>query len=153
MKKISLLTLLLASAALIITGCSKDKNNNPVSGKNIKYTITVTGATDIDYVSFIFSGGTTNPNDKTIWKIDGVAQENEAAVSLTEDDFGAGKTIVVESTKGLYMAHARAQCLQPSNDSRTYKISYKAEVNGKVVRDDANVSVGYNSDYTHMFDY
>lgn len=149
MKKV----LLLISVVFVFAGCSKDKNNNPTSGKNIKYTITVTGATDIDYVSIIFTGGTTNPNDKTIWKIDGVAQENESAVSLTEDDFGTGKTIVVESTKGLYLAHAKLQCLQPSNDARTYTISYKAEINGKVVRDDANVSVGYNSDYTHMFDY
>jgi len=149
-------TLLMAGLLSVIVAGLGSCDKDPITGqskKNMKFTITVTGATNTDYISFVFSGGAPDPTDKTLWKIDGQVQNNQAAVSLDKDDFGAGKTIVVESTKPLVAASVPVQCLQPANDTRTYKVSFKAEIGGDVKQNDQNVSVGYNKDYTHQYSY
>ncbi|MBK0382839.1 hypothetical protein I5M32_07685 [Pedobacter sp. SD-b] len=144
---------ILALGAITFSSCSKN-NDAPSNGdgKNVKFTFTVTGVNpaEIDNVSFIAVGGNST-NDKTIWKVNGVTKNNEQDISLGEDDFtGSTKTYVVESIKPLTSAQISLQCI---NFDAPYKISYKAEVNGKVENDDENITVDVNKDYTHQYSY
>lgn len=150
MKKVFLSTVLSLLFFALLTGCKKDKTST--SGKSVRYTITITGATSADYVSVVFSGGTL-AGEQTIWKVDGQTKNNEMTIALNEDDFGTGKTFVVETVKPVLAAAATLQCLQPANNGRTYKLSFKAEVNGQIKTNDQNITVGYNSDYTHQYSY
>lgn len=153
MKKITTMLSAAALSTLLLTSCSK--SDNPVvpgvTTKTVKLTFTVTGnLTNGDYISFVASGGTGN-NDKTIWKVNGVTQNNEEVVGFDANDFdGSTKTYVVESVSPLLACSVGIQCL---NFDAPYTISYKAEVNGKVVNNDQNISVTENDDYTHDYSY
>ncbi|MEH3115085.1 hypothetical protein [Pedobacter terrae] len=151
MKKISTL-LSLAIVFSLLFSCKKDSDATPSkSGKTAKFTITANGvnATD-DYVSFVIVGGDTK-GTKTIWKVNGVTRNNEAAISLGKDDFtGSTKTYVIETVLPVDVISASAQCI---NFNASYQISYKAEIDGKVVTNDDGVIVDVNKDYTHQFDY
>ncbi|MNT59669.1 hypothetical protein D3C72_1972010 [compost metagenome] len=90
----------------------------------------------------------------TIWKINGVAQNNETGVSLGKNDFmGTTKTYVIESTRPLRLVTSGIQCINPGANNPSFTVSYKAEVDGTVVRDDQNVVVESGSDYTHNFTF
>lgn len=95
---------LLAIAALS-SSCSKDNNNSPLPGvstKTGKFTISVKdiNMSESDNVSIIFSGSDGTLNG-TCWKINGVVQENEPAITISEDDLLSGGNIVVETAKPL----------------------------------------------------
>lgn len=151
MKKISKL-LSLALVLSLLFSCKKDSETTPAkSGKTAKFTITANGvnASD-DYVSFVIVGGDTK-GTKTIWKVNGVTRNNEAAISLGKDDFtGSTKTYVIETVLPVDIITASVQCI---NFNASYQISYKAEIDGKVVTNDEGVTVDVNKDYTHKFDY
>lgn len=148
-----LLSLAFILSATLLFSCKKDSDSpeNPSgSGKNVKFTITVNGITGEDYASFVLVGADYK-NSKTVWKVNGVTKNNETAVSLGKDDFtGTTKTYVIESVIPLDVVTTSIQCI---NFGGAYTMSYKAEVNGKVVTDDQNVTVDVNKDYTHKYDY
>ncbi|MCZ4243514.1 hypothetical protein [Pedobacter punctiformis] len=153
MKRFSkLLSLSLILFVTLLFSCKKDSNDSPgTTGKNVKFTITVNGVSGADdYASFVIVGADLK-NTKTLWKVNGVTKNNETSVSLGEDDFtGSTKTYVVESVTPLDVVGTSIQCL---NFNGPYTISYKAEVNGKVITNDQNVTVDVNKDYTHRYDY
>jgi len=147
---LSFLTLL--ASVLFFTSCGKDKDTAPdINGvKSAKFTITVNGAAAEDYVSFVFASTTVN-GSSTIWKVNGQVRENEQAVSLDQGDFGTGsKTIVIEATQAVPAISVGIQCL---NFNANYTVTYKAEINGKVVNDEQNVTVTAAADFTHDYDY
>lgn len=140
-------------AATMFASCG-DKDNTPTpgnpTGKNAKITVTVSGVEANDYASFVIVGG-DYAHTKTVWKVNGVVQNNETAISLGHDNFtGSTKTYVIESTTPLQVVTVGIQCI---NFDAPYTISYKAEINGKVETNDANISVEENKDYTHDFSY
>lgn len=150
--KFLLCTVLMAS----ILSCSSDDNKPDNSdGKNIKLTITINGLTAEDYVSFVAVGSAFSSSgglDTTLWKVNGTTLTNEEVVSLGKNEFiGSTKTYVIESVKPLQLASVGMQFLTFA--PRTYSISYKAEINGKVVKEDSNVVVTAENDYTHDYSY
>lgn len=151
-----LLVLLPVLILSLVFSCSNDDDDyddGDQNKKNMKFTVTVDGVEEQDYVSFIFVGADQN-NSNTVWKINGVTQNNETAISLGENDFlGGTKTYVIESTTPLRLATTSMQCLNPGADNPSFKVSFKAEVNGKVVTNDENFTVTSTSDYTHKYDY
>ncbi|MGN8059622.1 hypothetical protein ACTJKN_25310 [Pedobacter sp. 22163] len=145
----------LLSLALVLTllfSCKKDSEGTPAtSGKTAKFTITANGVNSSDdYVSFVIVGGDTK-GTKTIWKVNGVTRNNEAAISLGKDDFtGSTKTYVIETVLPVDVITTSVQCI---NFNASYQISYKAEIDGKVITNDDGVTIDVNKDYTHQFDY
>ncbi|QDW26855.1 hypothetical protein FFJ24_019310 [Pedobacter sp. KBS0701] len=151
MKKNSKLLSIVLVLALLFS-CKKDSETTPAAnGKTAKFTITANGVNSSDdYVSFVIVGGDTK-GTKTIWKVNGVTRNNEAAISLGKDDFtGSTKTYVIETVLPVDVITAGVQCI---NFNASYQISYKAEINGKVITNDDGVTVDVNKDYTHQFDY
>jgi hypothetical protein len=151
------ITLLLSlTAVCFVLSCSKN-STSPVpslpKGKTAKFTISVNGATNDDYISFVFSGASNDVSGSTtIWKVNGVTQENEQAISFAKNDFtGSTKTYVIESTTPLAAIATSVQCISTSTTS--YTISYKAEIDGQVSGDYQNITVAENQDYTHQFNY
>ncbi|WP_316846054.1 hypothetical protein [Pedobacter psychrodurus] len=148
-------TILPLLALTLLFSCKKDDPETPAGteGKNFKFTVTVNGVEDQDYVSFVFVGATLD-NAKTIWKVNGVTKSNETAISLGKNDFiGATKTYIIESTTPLRLVTTSQQCLNPGATNPSYKVSFKAEVDGEVVTNDQNFNVTYTTDYTHKYDY
>lgn len=150
MKNYTKLSLALILGASFVFGCKKKDDMGMGEGKTAKFTITVNGIENQDYASFVIVGGDYQQT-KSLWKVNGVVQTNEEAISLDKDDFTGGtKTYVIESTKPVTLATVGIQCLNYGAD---YTVSYKAEIGGKVVKEDQNVVVGVNKDYTHNFNY
>lgn len=140
----------------IFTSCSDDDGGgttNPANGKNVKLTITINGAADSDYLSFVAVGSAaSNPSESTIWKVNGTTLTNERAVSLGKNEFtGSTTTYVIESVTPLTTVSVGMQFL--TSPERSYTFSYKAEVNGKVVKEENNVQVTSDNDYTHDYSY
>jgi len=139
-----------------LSSCSK-KNDDPGSpetpkGKNAKFTISVTGAPESAYISFVIAGSGSDLSKTTIWKTNNVTQNNEQVVSLGRNDFtGSTKTYIIESVIPLQAISVGVQCLSPANVP--YTISYKAEINGEVKADNQNVQVTNNNDFTHDYTY
>ena len=140
----------------LFASCSDDDGgtaSNPANGKNVKLTITIDGAVDSDYISFVAVGSAaSSPSETTVWKVNGVTLTNEQGVSLGENDFtGPTKTYVIESVTGLSAVSVGMQFL--TAPERSYTFSYKAEVNGQVVKEENGVQVTSNNDYTHDYSY
>lgn len=138
-----------------LTSCGKkdsDENNPSTGGRNAKFTITVTGAPESAYLSFVMVGLTNNSADATVWKVNGAVQNNQSSVSLGKNNFsGNTKTYVIESTKPLTNISAGIQCLSPGNEA--YKVSYKAEINGEVKEDIKDFTVTKTADLTKDYTF
>lgn len=157
MKSVMTLT---AALTLLAVSCRNDDDapNTPPEMKGNNYKITVTipnveatnnNALD-DYVSIIASGGTLNSMESDIWKINGVLQNGQKAVSLDEDDFeGSIKTYVIESAKPLLSLAASYQIM---NNNSPISISYKIEKNGTVVVNE-NFTLAMDQDQHKSYSY
>lgn len=132
MKKI----LFISAMAISFMACSSDDDNggNTTDGKNIKITMQATGlnSEEMDYLSVGIAGGTGNPSNTTIWKINGETQNNQMAVGLSHEDQEVldGQVIVIESITPLMSASGGFQVI---NFDAPFQFKYKAEVNGEVV--------------------
>lgn len=143
--------------AVLLAGfssCSKKNSGDPSpsNGRNAKFTVTVTGAPASAYISFVMVGLTNNSSEATVWKVNGTVQNNENSVSLSKNNFsGNTKTYVIESIKPLSAISVGVQCLNVENSS--YKVSYKAEINGEVKNDEKDFTVTKSADFTHDYTY
>ena len=138
----------------VLSSCSKkhDDTGTPQTGKSAKFTISVTGAPESAYISFAIAGVAADVSNTTVWKVNNVTRNNEQAVGLGKNDFaGNTKTYVIESVLPLQAISVGIQCLSPANVP--YTVSYKAEINGEVKADNANVQVTKTSDFTHSYNY
>jgi len=134
--------------------CKKSDHNNPStpSGKNAKFTFTVSGVTSSDYVSFVAAGSTGSLNSNTSWKVNGVARNNEDAISLGTKDFLNGTTTyVIETATPLMAMSIGIQCLALT--SHNYTITYTAEVDGQIKTNEQSITVSNGQDYTRNFSY
>lgn len=138
-----------------LTSCGKKDSDNttPTSGnRTAKFTVTVTGAPESAYVSFVMVGLTNNPSEATVWKVNGTVQNNQSTVSLGKNNFsGNTKTYVIESVKALSNISVGIQCLSPGNEP--YKVSYKAEINGELKEDVKDFTVNKTADLTRDYTY
>lgn len=136
------------------SSCSKDDDDtpSPSDGRNAKFTVTVTDAPASAYISFAIVGLTGDPKESTVWKVNGVVQNNQNAVSLGKNEFsGTTKTYVIESVKPLQTVTVGTQCLNV--EDLPYKVSYKAEINGEVKTDQKDFTVTKNADFTKNYTY
>lgn len=144
--------LLITSMGATLNSCGDDNSVDLPStdSKTMKFTITVNNVTNNDFISFVVASSHQSTN--TIWKINGAEQSNENAISLDKQDFtGTQKTYVIESIVPLRMASLGMQFIPVSDNTLTY--SYKAEINGKIVKEEQNVSLAspnsLSKDYTY----
>lgn len=166
MKIISRQLLTLAALVLctgILFSCSK-KNNNPdtpsvpgIEGHTAKFTITVTGPITSNMNSIIsaavFGQDAKNLSNSTIWKVNGTTKNNEDLVQFFGNDFlGNTKTYVVESLTPV-MALGASLSFDNFDNSAPYKISFKAEIDGKVVTNDKDITITGTSGYSHNYSY
>mgnify|MGYP003576871103 FL=1 len=151
---IGLCTLAVVTSILFVNCSSSDDGANPVipgiEGKNMKFTITIDNVTMDDYISFVAVSSSFNTN--TIWKVNGAERANETGISLDKQSFsGSTKTYVIESISPLPAASLSMQFIPFNNKSITY--SYKAEINGTVVKDEQNITItnpsNHSVDYTY----
>jgi len=154
LKRMTLLLCILMMGTLL--SCSSDDDSGSPSttnGKNVKLTITVNGVADSDYLSFVAVGGAASgASENTVWKVNGTALTDESGVSLGENDFmGSTQTYVIESVTPLSVVSVGMQFL--TFGERSYTFSYKAEVNGEVVKEENNITVTATNDYTHDYTY
>lgn len=141
------------AAICLLLSCSKDSTKVPgaPTGKAAKFTITVNGALHSDYLTFVFAGVSSTSNT-TVWKVNGVTQNNQQGITLDQDDFtGNVTTYVVETVMPVEAIAASIQCL--AYGDRNYTVSYKAEIDGVVKNNDENITVAEHQDYTHQFSY
>lgn len=152
MKRIALLMTVATFSTLTFNACSKSDGPDGGNNKNVKFTITVEGSVESnDLVSFDFSGGTLNSSENTIWKVNGATRNNETDISLGENEFsGSTKTYIVESIMPLAAAGFVVHVV---NFDAPLKVTYKAEVNGKVVNNDAPTITGDGTAYAKQFTY
>ncbi|MCP1995587.1 hypothetical protein [Flavobacterium sp. HSC-61S13] len=154
LKRATVLTSLLL-VTLLSFSCKSDdgeSGGNP-NEKNIKLTITTNGVIEEDFAIFTATGSVAkNPLEGTIWKLNGTVKSNEPIISLEAKDFTGGvKTYVIESANPLAIAQVGIQF--SASEKRSYTVSYKAEVNGKVVKEDNNITVNKDKEYSHIFSY
>jgi len=136
------------------SSCSKGEGDapSPSGGRNAKFTVTVTNAPPSAYLSFVVVGLSRDPNEATVWKVNGVVQNNQNGVSLGKNEFsGNTKTYVIESVKPLQNISVGVQCINV--EDLPYQISYKAEINGEVKADEKGFTVTKNADFTKGYTY
>ncbi len=139
----------------LLVGCSSDDNSGDVEipgteSHTYKYTVTVDQPIDeSDFISFVIVGGNQNPNNNTIWKVNGEVQTGQASVSFNDQSFETTNTYVVETIDPIRLSTSGASFINFGND---LKFRYKIEVDGKeVVSEDQTLSgdsKSWNKDYT-----
>jgi hypothetical protein len=145
----------LALSTLILSSCSKDNpvtpDPSPIASKNIKFTFSAPGTSvaegDAVHFNIVGSDGTLNA---TLWKVNGVVRSNEQGFIIDRDQLATGGTFVVESVKPLYSASLSISA--QNFGATTFKVLYKAEVNGTVENNlDENIvtSSGFIKNYTY----
>lgn len=150
--KLSVVTMLLATT--VLSSCSKKKDPAPQDNKKTaKFTITVNGSTANSTILFQIDGtilsSTTQP---TLWKVNGVAQNNQPKLKLEGPSFaGATKTYVVESIIPVDILAAAITCI--GRPGEVVSISFKADVNNKTETNIANESVAEGQSYNKTFLY
>ena len=150
MKKF-LITCFVAVNILALGACSDKDDPEPgiPEGKKARFTVTVEGAeAQNSYVSIVFAGSTLNSN--SIWKVNGEARPNEDAIGFDRNDFIDTKTYVIESTESLSAIKVGIQCI---NYGDQLKVSYKAEIDGKVVKEENKTLTGDGADYSVDYTY
>lgn len=152
MKK--MLTLLAASGVFLLAACSKSGAPDPVDGMNkiqsSKFTIKVNGSPeDLDHIVFAFSGGASNHPD-VVWKVNGVERPNENTVGFGTEDFTSSTTYIIESAVPL-LSISVGITVMAVEDPLTF--SYKAEVNGKTLKDIKDQTVAEGSGFNVNYSY
>lgn len=122
----------------LFMGCGSDDNSDTIPGtehKMYKYTLTVNSVLDeLDYFSFTVSGGTMNPQDNTLWQVNGNTRTGERAISINDDDFRGGtQTFIIESTMPLLSSPSSISAVNTDNP---LSFSLKVEVDGSVKLDE-----------------
>lgn len=139
----------------VLTSCSKDDDDvaEEVLGQGSHYKITVTLDNvdpDRDYVSVVTVGGTgSGKND--VWKLNGVAQTGESAISLDKNDFaGSTKTYVIETTDPI---RAFTNGVQIINYGGPMAVKYKIEKAGKTEINENLTLTGDGADFTKQYSF
>uniref|UniRef100_F4C9J1 Uncharacterized protein n=1 Tax=Sphingobacterium sp. (strain 21) TaxID=743722 RepID=F4C9J1_SPHS2 len=145
------LSCFLAASVLAMNACSDDDDPQPQDFDTHKYKFTVTaeGLGEDETASFSFGGVPTNYQESTLWKVDGQVRTNEPSVRI--EDFPSKRTYVIESNIPLAQAAVVISC--QNFDEVPIKFSYKAEVDGKVVKEDSQTIAGFGTRYHQQYKY
>ncbi|MFC6102030.1 hypothetical protein [Olivibacter domesticus] len=150
MKKF-LITCFIAVNILALGACSdKDDPEPGMETKTAKFTITAEGVGENELADFTFVGS-TGTQENSIWKVDGNVRTNEPLVDFDAASFPTKKTYVIESNMPIVTCSASISCL--NFDNIPIKISYKAEVNGKVVKEESQTISGEGGKYSIQYQY
>ncbi|MCL4641488.1 MAG: hypothetical protein QHC79_13070 [Pseudosphingobacterium sp.] len=146
------LSCFLAASVLAMNACSDDDDPQPQveDTKNAKYTITVEGVGVDETATFNFIGVTVS-QEKNLWKVNGQLRTNETTITLTADDFPSKKTYVVESNVPHYDTGVVISC--QNFDDTPIKFTYRAEINGKVLKEDTQTISGFGTQYHQDYQY
>ncbi len=145
------LSLVILFTLAISFGCGKKNNNDSdlPAGKTIKFTVTATGLLASDDFDILFTGSDVQGTATTLFKVDGVAQNSQRAVTITNAQLRA-KQVVVETATPLFTV-----VVSPSGSSSAanHSFSFKIEpvVDGKA-QAAVNKTVGYSA-YSEQFTY
>lgn len=150
MKKIIPIFILMLAAA-VFSGCSEDEDPGNADNKQAKITLSVSdGFNKADGDHFTFGvGGTTTAGTYVDWEVDGEVEKG-VVISLGSDDVDGGKSgIVVESMQGFAAGNLNIGTF--NIDGEPFTLTYKVEVNGKVL-DEQTVEIEAGSDpYTKVY--
>ncbi|RAK34953.1 UNVERIFIED_ORG: hypothetical protein DFS12_105284 [Chitinophaga ginsengisegetis] len=149
---------LLLVAGLVFTGCGGKDDPAPENKKmTMKVTVTVAGADSQDQVDFSVEAGNHDASQygSPVWKINGVTQGNEDHILFDIDNFvGGTKTYVFETIKTFNFGHLNVSVVNNTEVPTPVIISYKAEIDGNVETNVANVATAsgqsYNKNYTYQ---
>jgi hypothetical protein len=105
MKKAILWVNLILLGVFVFSGCSSKKDNPAPSIKeqNMKFTLTTTGLQATDDFDLNITGGTVEGSASTLFKINGVVQNSQRLVTITNAQLRAGQ-VVVETNVPLFYA-------------------------------------------------
>lgn len=151
MKKF-LVTCFIAVNILALGACS-DKDDPEPSDKDTKtakYTITVEGVGEDETASFNFIGVAIS-KETSLWKVNGQVRTNEPTITLDAKNFPTKTTYVVESNVPHYNTGIAIAC--QNFDAVPIKFTYKAEINGKVVKEDTQTIAGSGTQYHIDYQY
>ena len=155
LSKVSSGILLMGIVAL--SSCSKDDgggtptpgDDNPI--KTAKITITITGGNSRNLNVTI--AGVNTAAETNVWKVDGAAPGNDAAVTFNSEDFpGTGSTThTIELAKAVnnFGFNIYAGVLSGGTN---YKLYYKVVVNG-VTKDEVTTNITASTDYSKSLRY
>jgi len=146
---------LAALASLVFTGCGSKDDPKPSKAKiNMKFTITVPNAAAASQIDVQVSAANHDASQygAPVWKMNGVTQNNEHSILIDERNFaGATKTYVFETVKAFDFGNLSVSCT--ASDGAAVKLSYKAEIDGKVETNVENLTVAagqsINKDFTY----
>ena len=155
LKRILILTTVFGSLSLGLTNCSSDDNNDGIPGLNLKkmkLTVTVNGVQENDIVTFNATTTSVYNDQPVLWKVNGADKPNEPIVNLDQQNFlGSTKTYVIESAVDLPAANVMLYIAPYTDHLLTY--SYKAEVNGNVVKDEQNIPITNPNTFSVTYTY
>ncbi|MEH6305363.1 hypothetical protein RYH73_06900 [Olivibacter sp. CPCC 100613] len=141
----------LAASVLTMNACSDDDDPQPQNfdKHSYKFTVTAEGLGEDETAGFTIFGVTENPQESTFWKVDGQVRNNEQSVRI--DDFPSKRTYVIESTIPLINAGVDIGC--QNFDDTPIKFTFKAEVDGKVAKEDSQTIAGFGTQYNQDYKF
>ena len=155
MKRALMSTVLLSGLILGLSSCVSDDGNVGTPGvnfKKMKLTVTVNGVQENDIVTFNATTTSVYNDQPVLWKVNGVDKPNEPMVNLDQQNFvGSTKTYVIESAVDLPAANVMMYFAPFTDHQITY--SYKAEINGNVVKDEQNISLANPNTFSVTYTY
>ena len=147
MKKF-LITCFVAVNILALGACSDKDDPEPTQeGKTGKFTVSVDKIDAEDFIIVDFTG--TVPGE-TIWKVNGEERSNEMSIKLEAEDFRSTKTFVVETVRPIPYLIAT---MRLSNSGEPLNFTYKAEIDGKEVKNDKKTLSSTDKDYDIQYNY
>lgn len=113
----------------LLASCSKDSGINNDKKKSAKFTITAPGLNPAegDQALMTFTGNSASGGTTTVWKINGVPQENQINIHIGNELLAEGKTVVIETATPM---EVMTMVIGGRNIGTPYTVNFKAEVNG-----------------------
>ena len=85
------------SLTTVLFSCSKSKDNTPIQtedGKVMKFTLTTTGLQATDNFSLTLVGSDIQATATSLFKVNGVLQSNQKAITISKAQLMAGQVVV-----------------------------------------------------------
>jgi len=113
----------------LFTYCSEDDDIPGLpQGKSMKFTISASGFQTSDYISITIGGGPADGHTSTIFKLNGVLQNNQKTIIIDEDEILAG-TVILESVVPLSSVYITAGGF--SSDTHSYVLKIEPVIDGQ----------------------
>jgi hypothetical protein len=155
MKKAILWINIILISVVVFSGCSKKKDDpNPtgVKEKNMKFTITATGLLATDEIIMPIIGADVGGLAQTLFKLNGVTQNNQRGFSITKEQLRAGKVVIETATPIFSTVIGIGGSSETAN--HTFSIKIEAEIGGKAqpVLNKTLTTATYSESFTYTAD-